>query len=45
MPLPEPGWRPGDPLPEDVAAAEEERRTKARDAYDRITQQVLPGKG
>ncbi|AZM53339.1 hypothetical protein DMA15_12710 [Streptomyces sp. WAC 01529] len=45
MPLPEPGWRPGDPPPEDTAAAEEERRAKARDAYERLNSQLIPGKG
>lgn len=45
LPLPEPGWRPGDPLPEDTAAAEDERRAKARTAYARLTQQLTPGKG
>lgn len=44
-PLPEPGWRPGDPLPEDVEAAKHEQRTRARAAYDRITSQVLPERG
>jgi len=43
LPLPEPGWRPGDPLPDDQAAAEDERRATARDAYVRITQQLIPG--
>ncbi|MFM9637599.1 hypothetical protein [Streptomyces turgidiscabies] len=43
LPLPEPGWRPGDPLPEDRTAAEAERRADARDAYRRITQQLIPG--
>ncbi|MFF1756126.1 hypothetical protein [Streptomyces sp. NPDC058266] len=43
--MPEPGWRPGDPLPDEVEAAAQEKRAKARAAYDRITSQVLPGKG
>lgn len=44
-PLPEPGWRPGDPPPDDAAAAEEERSAKARAAYARINAQVLPEGG
>lgn len=45
IPWPEPSWRPGDPLPEDTAAASEAKRAKARDAYHHINSQVLPGKG
>lgn len=45
MPWPEPGWRPGDPTPEESAAAAERDRAKARAAYDHITSQVLPGTG
>lgn len=44
LPLPKPGWRPGDPLPEDRAAAEAERRARARDAYERLTRQLIPGR-
>ncbi|MBQ1122648.1 hypothetical protein [Streptomyces sp. B15] len=43
--LPEPSWRPGDPLPSQTEASTEERRARARATYDRITAQVLPGKG
>ncbi|MFB6875665.1 hypothetical protein [Streptomyces sp. NPDC056323] len=42
-PWPEPSWRPGDPLPEDTTAAEDEKSARARAAYDRINSQVLPG--
>lgn len=45
MPWPEPGWRPGDPLPEERAERAEQDRAQARAAYDRITSQVLPEKG
>ncbi|MFG2468729.1 hypothetical protein ACGFXB_25185 [Streptomyces canus] len=45
MPWPEPGWRPGDPLPEDREAKAEQDRAQARAAYERINSQVLPGKG
>lgn len=44
LPMPEPGWRPGDPLPEEQSAADDERREAARDAYRRITQQLIPGR-
>lgn len=44
MPWPEPGWRPGDPLPEDTAAQTEQDRAQAKAAYERITAQVLPAK-
>lgn len=33
---PDPSWRPGDPLPEDTAAAEEAKRAQARAAYEHI---------
>ncbi|WP_405674901.1 hypothetical protein OG292_03285 [Streptomyces sp. NBC_01511] len=42
VPWPEPSWRPGDPLPKDTAAADEEKRATARTAYERINAQVLP---
>ncbi|MCU8589920.1 hypothetical protein [Streptomyces sp. A13(2022)] len=45
MPWPEPGWRPGDPLPEDAEAQAEQDRAQARTAFDHITAQVLPSKG
>jgi hypothetical protein len=45
MPWPEPGWRPGDPLPEESAAAAARDKAKARAAFDHITSQVLPGTG
>jgi hypothetical protein len=45
MPWPEPGWRPGDPTPEESAAKAEQNRAQARAAYEHITSQVLPGKG
>ncbi|MEV5911061.1 hypothetical protein AB0M00_19435 [Streptomyces chartreusis] len=45
MPYPEPGWRPGDPLPEDREAQTEHNRAQARAAYAHITAQVLPAKG
>ncbi|MCT9142948.1 hypothetical protein [Streptomyces violarus] len=45
MAYPEPGWRPGDPTPEESAAAAERDRAKARTAYEHITAQVLPGEG
>lgn len=45
LPLPEPGWRPGDPVPEQPDVVEGEQRAKARAAYDHITSQVLPQKG
>lgn len=35
-PYPAPSWRPGDPLPEDTAAEDEERRAKSRAAYEHI---------
>jgi hypothetical protein len=44
MPWPEPGWRPGDPTPEQAEAANERGRAQARAAYEHITAQVLPGK-
>lgn len=40
VPWPSPSWRPGDPLPEEAAAADEERDAKARAAYHRILDQV-----
>lgn len=40
VPYPKPSWRPGDPLPEETAAADEERDAKARAAYRRIVDQV-----
>ncbi|HEY8985447.1 MAG TPA: hypothetical protein VIU15_38485 [Streptomyces sp.] len=45
MPWPEPGWRPGDPTPEESAAEAERNQAKARAAYAHITAQVLPGTG
>ncbi|MFD5663456.1 hypothetical protein ACFWIK_00905 [Streptomyces anthocyanicus] len=45
LPWPEPGWRPGDPLPEDAEAKAEQDRAQARTAYEHITAQVLPSKG
>lgn len=45
LPWPEPGWRPGDPLPEDAAAQTEQDRAQAKAAYKRITAQLLPAKG
>ncbi|MFF9088655.1 hypothetical protein ACF1BE_19925 [Streptomyces sp. NPDC014991] len=45
MPWPKPGWRPGDPLPEESEAAAEQGRAQARVAYEHITAQVLPAKG
>lgn len=45
MPYPEPGWRPGDPLPEDRKQRDEQDRAQARAAYAHITSQVLPAKG
>lgn len=45
QPLPERVWRPGDPLPEDTAAAEAEQRAAARATYERINAKVLPPKG
>lgn len=45
LPMPAPGWRPGDPLPEDTAAAEAEQRAAARAAYERINAKVLPRGG
>ncbi|SFK72962.1 hypothetical protein [Streptomyces pini] len=45
LPYPERGWRPGDPLPEETAEDAEHKRDQARTAYQRITAQVLPGKG
>jgi hypothetical protein len=36
MPYPERSWRPGDPLPEDTSAADEEKRAKSRAAYEHI---------
>jgi hypothetical protein len=45
MPWPEPGWRPGDPLPEERAAKTEQDRAQARAAYERMTAQLLPGEG
>ncbi|WP_431784323.1 hypothetical protein [Streptomyces chumphonensis] len=45
MPMPEPGWRPGAPQPEQAELAEHEKRAKARATYEHITSQVLPGKG
>lgn len=45
IPWPEPSWRPGDPLPETAAAADDEKRARARAAFDRVNSQVLPGKG
>ncbi|MFF2189237.1 hypothetical protein [Streptomyces sp. NPDC058155] len=44
VPWPEPTWRPGDPLPQDTAAVDEEKRAQARAAYERINAQVLPGR-
>lgn len=40
QPYPKPSWRPGDPLPEETAAADEERNARARAAYHRIVDQV-----
>lgn len=45
MPWPEPGWRPGDPTPDETEANAEENRAQARAAYDHITAQVLPETG
>ncbi|MFF3190560.1 hypothetical protein [Streptomyces misionensis] len=45
MPWPEPGWRPGDPLPDESAATAERDRAAARAAYEHITSQVLPEEG
>ncbi|MFE9624297.1 hypothetical protein [Streptomyces sp. NPDC006527] len=36
MAYPKPGWRPGDPVPEERAAAAEEKEAKARAAYEHI---------
>ncbi|MGW7248816.1 hypothetical protein [Streptomyces decoyicus] len=36
IPWPKPSWRPGDPLPEDTAAADEAKRVKAHAAYEHI---------
>ncbi|MGC5409924.1 hypothetical protein ACPXCX_40190, partial [Streptomyces sp. DT225] len=44
IPWPEPSWRPGDPLPETAAAADEEKRARARATYERINSQMLPEK-
>ncbi|MDV6290330.1 hypothetical protein R2F25_30445 [Streptomyces sp. UP1A-1] len=44
LPWPEPGWRPGDPLPEDAEAKTQQERAQARAAFERITAQVLPAK-
>ena len=44
LPWPEPGWRPGDPLPEDVEAKTQQDRAQARAAFEQITAQVLPAK-
>lgn len=43
-PYPPHVWRPGDPLPEVTAAAEETARAEARAGYEHINAQVLPGK-
>lgn len=45
MPWPEPGWRPGDPTPEESEATAARDKARARAAYDHITSQVLPGTG
>ncbi|WP_329032263.1 hypothetical protein OIE71_04785 [Streptomyces sp. NBC_01725] len=42
VPWPKPTWRPGDPLPDDAAAVDEETRAQARATYERINAQVLP---
>ncbi|OUD02572.1 hypothetical protein [Streptomyces swartbergensis] len=36
VPWPEPGWRPGDPTPEESAAKSEEQQARARAAYQHI---------
>ncbi|WP_078854524.1 hypothetical protein [Streptomyces sp. NRRL F-5135] len=41
-PWPEPVWRPGDPVPEEKAAADTTRRVEAREAFERINRMVLP---
>ncbi|MFF1498711.1 hypothetical protein ACFVZR_02240 [Streptomyces sp. NPDC058316] len=43
IPWPKPSWRPGDPLPVDTTAAADEKRARARAAYEHINSQVLPG--
>lgn len=45
LPWPEPGWRPGDPDPGEVAADQAGKRARAREEYVRITSQVLPDGG
>ncbi|MGW2708077.1 hypothetical protein ACWC4J_03640 [Streptomyces sp. NPDC001356] len=45
MPWPRPGWRPGDPTPEESEANAERDRAQARAAYEHITAQVLPETG
>jgi hypothetical protein len=42
QPWPEPSWRPGDPLP-DPPADPEVKRARAREAFEHIKRQVLPG--
>jgi hypothetical protein len=45
LPWPQPGWRPGDPTPEESEQRSVQDRAQARAAYEHITAQVLPGKG
>ncbi|MEU3289892.1 hypothetical protein [Streptomyces longwoodensis] len=40
MPWPKPGWRPGDPTPETSEAEADERRARARAAYEHIVAAV-----
>jgi hypothetical protein len=40
LPYPKPSWRPGDPLPEDTRAADEQRAAQRREAYHHIVKQV-----
>lgn len=36
LPWPKPGWRPGDPLPEQTAEQSEQQQARARAAYEHI---------
>jgi hypothetical protein len=36
LPWPKPGWRPGDPTPEQEAARSEQQQARARAAYEHI---------
>lgn len=44
LPWPEPVWRPGDPTPEEKAAAAERSAREARAGYDDIVALAAPGR-